>query len=540
MRRLEFAVVLLLVYGAAGASDHDSQRGHIPMMNRLIDEGFNHSQVAELASHLTDRIGSRLTNSPQARRAEAWSQQRLRAWGLSNVRAEGVEFGRGWSYSESQVRLLEPRHADYISIPVAWTPGTKGLQRAQAILAPMERDEDLEAWRGRLHGKVVLVSNPNPPEHRRYPRFERRSDDDLAELDHYRLPEHRHPESIRHQLHERGFDQRRDAFLAQEGAIAWIRTGYAEGNLVWGGGYQHRVGQTPTLPGFEVARDHYRQIARMAIAGETPVVEFLSETLFHDDDTKAYNILADVPGKRGSSEYVMAGAHLDSWAAADGAQDNAAGVAIVMEAARLLAVLDVKPRRTIRFALWGAEEQGMFGSLDYLQRYLARRAPVTEEAFERLPPFRIWDERWPITTLKGYEDLSVYFNLDNGSGKIRGIYTGGNLAAVPLFERWLSPFASMGANHVAAAPTRGTDHVPMRQVGIPAFQFVQDSLDWVAHTNLDHYDHLELADMRQAAVILAAVLLQAANHDSVVPRMPMPTRPTPTDPFEYPRQPRRH
>lgn len=506
----------------------------LKQINRLLDLGFNHSEVARTAAYLTDRIGPRLTNSPGARAAEAWTQAQFTAWGLDAVRAEPVEFGRGWSVEASSVELVTPRARRLDAIPIAWTPSTAGTVQAPVVVAVLRKDRDFEQWRGRLEGKIVLVSQPEAHDEPRYPAFTRKQHHELRELDRYRQPRRDHDVHVHRELRRRGFDKRRDAFLAAEGAVAWIRSGYAEGNLLWGGGYQHRVGETPALPGFEMARDHYRQIARLALDESAPVLALRSTVRYHDEDTRAYNIMADLPGKRRGAGYVMAGAHLDSWASSDGAQDNAAGVAIVMEAARLLAQLDDTPRRTIRFALWGAEEQGMFGSLAYLERNIARRGPLPEALYEDLPPFRVWDQRWPITPLPGHDDLSAYFNLDNGSGRIRGIYTAGNVAVVPLFKHWLRPFDSMDATHVVAAPTHGTDHVPMRQVGIPAFQFIQDSLDWVAHTNLDNYDHLRIDDMRQAAVVLAALLWQVANHEAPLPRMPIRREPAHFDPFAYP------
>lgn len=258
---------------------------------------------------------------------------------------------------------------------------------------------------------------------------------------------------------------------------------------------------------------------------------------FHDEDRNAYNVLADIPGRDAKAGYVMAGAHLDSWVASDGAQDNAAGSAVVMEAARILTKLGVKPKRTIRFALWSGEEQGILGSLAYAEKYLGSRPPETDPERKKVNPFYTWGARWPITPGPDHGALSAYFNIDNGSGKIRGIHTEGNVAVVPIFREWLAPFASMGATTVASSPTGGTDHVIMQAVGIPGFQFIQDPLDYdsrIHHSSVDSYDHLKMPDLKQAAVILASLLLQAANSDEPLPRMPLPSKPKPNDPFEYP------
>ena len=268
------------------------------------------------------------------------------------------------------------------------------------------------------------------------------------------------------------------------------------------------------------------------------MLELMSNVRFNDEDTNAYNVIADIQGSDPRAGYVMAGAHLDSWVAGDGASDNAAGTAVVMEAARILSSLRVKPKRTIRFALWNGEEQGLLGSLAYIDRHIASRPPETDPERANLPMNFGWANRYPITPKPGHRDLVAYFNIDNGSGKIRGIHAEGNVAAAPVLQEWLAPFASMGASKVVASPTTGTDHVFLQSVGIPAYQFIQDPLDYdsrIHHTSVDTYDHLKAEDMRQAAVILASVLLSAANGAEPLPRMPLPAKPRPSDPFAYPK-----
>jgi carboxypeptidase Q len=257
---------------------------------------------------------------------------------------------------------------------------------------------------------------------------------------------------------------------------------------------------------------------------------------YEDADHNAYNVFAEIPGSDPKAGYVMAGAHLDSWVAGDGAADNGAGSVMIMEAARILAALKVQPKRTIRFALWAGEEQGLLGSAAYVAKHLATRPPVTDPEMADLPPFFAMDS-YPITTLPEFSEIAGYFNIDNGSGKLRGIYTEGNFAVVPMLREWLSPFGSMGASSVVAEPTGGTDHVFLSRIGLPAFQFIQDPLDYetrVHHTDLDTYDHLRIQDMRQASVILASVLLASANSEKPLPHKALPTQPAATDPFEYP------
>jgi hypothetical protein len=533
--RIRRRSTFVLLLGAASALHAQTAEESNAVINRIIDEGFNRSEVAATAAYLTDRIGGRLTNSPAMRAAEEWTQRRFREWGLENVRAEGFDFGRGWSIESSDARLVEPRIKRYRAIPIAWTPGTNGPIRAPIVVAPLERDRDFDEWRGKLRGAIVLVTQPDEGSEPTEPPFRRRTDEDLAKLNEYPQPRTPPEEDFERRIRRSTFEARRDAFLAGEGALAWVEKARRDGGLLHGEGYAHRVGETPRLPGFELAAEDYRQLARLAKTDAPPVLELASEVAFHDDDHNAYNVLADLPGRDASAGYVMAGAHLDSWVGADGAQDNAAGSAVVMEAARLLAALDLRARRTIRFALWSGEEQGLNGSIAYAEQHLAERAPLEGER-AKLPRSLTWNQRWPITPRREHASLGAYFNIDNGSGKVRGIFAEGNVAVAPIFREWLAPFASMGATAVVTQRTGGTDHVPMQQIGIPAFQFVQDPLDYSArihHTSIDTYDHLKLDDMRQAAVILASLLWLAAEREEPLPRMPLPTRPAQTDPFEY-------
>ena len=527
MRTLFVASVVLLAAFPAGAQQVDD-------LNRIIDQGLNHSQVMQTAEHLMDSIGARLTNSPQMRKAEAWTQSQFRSWGLKNVRKDGFVFGRGWSITSSSVRMTAPRVMQLTAIPVAWTPATSGTITAQIVVAPMKRERDFEAWRGKLAGKIVLVSLPDDGSEPGEPAFKRLTDEEINKLDRYRQPDY-DPESIERRIKRQTFSVKLDAFLKSERALAWARMSYRDGKLLHGEGYQYRTGETPAVPGIEIAAEDYRRLARLAKVGAAPTLEVNSNIQFDDSDPKAYNILAEIPGTDPRAGYVMAGAHLDSWVAGDGAADNGAGTVVVMESARILASLGVRPRRTIRFALWAGEEQGLLGSLSYTEKYLATRAPAPgpESGIEQMMR---WRYRFPITPQPGHGQLVAYFNIDNGSGKVHGLYAEGNVAAVPLLRDWLQPFASMGAKSVVAAPTGGTDHVFMQAVGIPGYQFIQDPLDYgsrVHHTSIDTFDHLKAEYMRQAAVVLAGVLLQSANSAKLLPRMPVPTTGTPTKPFDY-------
>lgn len=527
-----FALAACLALFAAPTAAQEVDRA---ALNRILDEGMNRSEVMETAAYLTDRIGGRLTNSPQMRAAEAWAQQRFRALGLADVRAEGFEFGRGWSIVSHSARMTAPRVKTLTVMPVAWTPGTGGTLSAGIVVAPIDEVEDFDKWRGKLAGRIVLVSHPGTGSEPTEPAFKRLTDEDLKKADTYQMPNYS-PAEIEKRLERADFEEKRDAFLKAEGARAWVRISYRDGGLVHGAGYAYQAGRTPSLPGFELAAEDYRRLARLALTDAPPTLELMSDVRFHDEDMQAYNILADLPGSDPKAGYVMAGAHLDSWIGGDGAVDNAAGSAVVIEAARILTRLGVRPKRTIRFALWSGEEQGILGSLAYVERHLATRPPV-DPRHAHLRPGQTWRNRFPISLKAGHRDLVAYFNLDNGSGKIRGINAEGNVAAVPIFKEWLAPFASLGASTVAIRSTGGTDHVYLQSVGLPGYQFIQDPLDYSSrlhHTHIDTYDHLKGDDLRQAAVIMAAFLLNAANRKEPLPRAPVPSQPRATDPFEYP------
>ena len=504
-----------------------------PLITRIADEGFNHSQVAETAEYLADQIGGRMTNSPAMRKAEQWSQERFRTWGLKNVRTEAFDFGRGWWIESSHVRMIAPRPQELRAIPIAWTPATSGAVSAPIIVASMSADKDFAEWKGKLAGKIVLVSWPAPPKDDTEAPFQRLTEAEIIKLDKYQEQPF-DPDARSQRIERFRFRSHLDAFLAQEGAVAAVFMSRSEGRLVHGEGYGYKVGNTPKVPAVELAAEDYRKLARLAKIGEVKL-EIDSRVHYEDGDHNAYDIFADIPGSDPKAGYVMAGAHLDSWVAGDGAADNGAGSVVILEAARILASLNVQPKRTLRFALWAGEEQGLLGSAAFVEKHLAHRPPLGPQ-FADLPPAFLVDS-YPVQPLPGYAELVGYFNIDNGSGKIRGIYTEGNFGVVPIFREWLAPFASMGANTVVAERTGGTDHVYMSQLGLPAFQFIQDPLDYssrVHHTDLDTFDHLRPEDLRQASVVLASVLMTAAIAEKPLPRRPVPTQPVVADPFAYP------
>jgi len=306
--------------------------------NRIIDEGMNQSEVMTTAHELLDGIGSRLTNSPNTRLAEDWAVTKFRSYGLSNVRKDGFEFGRGWSMSPSSVSMIAPRPLPLTSIPVAWTPGTNGTIQAEIVVAPITDEDHFDEWRGKLNGKIVLLSLPGTGDELDTPQFRRLTGEDFNRLDEYRQPLH-DPAAEDRRIRRVTFGEKLDAFLAAEGALAWARRARRDGKLVHGEGYTYLAGRSPKLPGVEIAAEDYRRIARLAKSGSAPVLAINSDTRFHDDDLNAYNIIAEIPGTDPKAGYVMAGAHFDSWHGGDGAVDNGAGSVTVMEAARILSKL---------------------------------------------------------------------------------------------------------------------------------------------------------------------------------------------------------
>ncbi|MDB5720122.1 MAG: peptidase [Alphaproteobacteria bacterium] len=500
---------------------------------RILDEGMNRSQAMLNAHQLMDDIGPRLTISTNMRKAQDWAMAKFTGYGLTNVHKEGFVFGRGWDIIGSSVRLASPRPIQLVAIPIAWSPPTKGVLSAPVVVAPMDRPEHFAAYRGKLAGKIVMVTLPGEGSEPTDPPFHRLTSEEIGKENSFHPPHFDPEEQIRF-LKRIDFYRQLDSFLASEGALAVVRKARTDGKLVFGEGYQHAIGDTPKLPQVEIAAEDYRRIARMAKLGENPVVEIASDVRYLDDDSHAYNVIADIPGSDPKAGYVMAGAHFDSWVAGDGAADNGAGSIVVIEAARILRELGIRPRRTIRFALWSGEEQGLYGSANYVQQHLASRPGAIGPGGVLL-----WDQlvrNYPVTPSAGYGELKAYFNLDNGSGKIRGIYAEGNSAAVPMLREWLSPFEGMGAATVVAGPTTGTDHEPFQAVAIPGFQFIQDPLDYetrVHHSSIDTVDHLKADDLRQAAVIMASMLLAAANSDKDLPRPPLPAKPDASDPFKY-------
>jgi hypothetical protein len=458
---------------------------------RIEREALERSQLMDTAWYLTDVYGPRLTGSPHLRAAADYVIERLNAWGLDSPHLEAWgPFGPGWSNDRFAAIAVSPRAYPLTAYPKAWTPGTSGEVRAEAVIARIEDEADFERYRGRLEGKFVLTAplatSPPPGPPLVGPRETNRLE----------------------------FARKRMQFFVDEGVAALLEPSPGDGEqIVVGDGRltgSFAAGMYPwpeaVAPQVVLSADHYNRIARTLERRVPVVLEMNIVNSYYSADPDSFNVIAEIPGHGNAQEVVMIGAHLDSWHAGTGATDNAAGCAVVLEAMRILKATGLKMRRTVRLALWAGSEQGLQGSRAYVARHFVD----------------------PTTSLvrPDHARLSAYFNVDNGTGAIRGLHVQGNEAAAPVFERWMAPFPRAGVTTVSIRSREGSDHVSFDAVGLPGFQFIQDPLDHetrTAHSNLDVYDRLQPADLAQNAVIVASFAYHAANREERIPRKPIPT-----------------
>jgi hypothetical protein len=528
---LRETLALVLCLSPAAIASAASDEPDLTVMTRMRVESFQNSKVMDTLSHLTDVIGPRLTGSPAAKLANQWTRDRLESWGLVGARVEPWgDFGRGWSFDHVSVTMARPVRAPLLAFPKAWTPGTDGPVRGKVVKATLATDADLEPLRGKLAGAVVLRGEPRdvPPADR--PLFSRRERKDLEDIAAFAIPSPRPttgPGSTDEYRRTQEFERRLREFLRAEGALAVVEASVGEGGAirVQGGG-SRRPGEDPGPPALVMAVEHFNRIARLLALKQDVELEIDVRARFHDDDTRAYNTIAEIAGTDERGEIVMLGAHLDSWHAGTGALDNAAGCAVVMEAARILKAIGVKPRRTVRVALWTGEEQNLRGSGAYVSEHFAARAGETKEDLEM--PFSRRSLGGSLLLKPQHEKLSVYFNIDNGMGRIRGVYLQQNAAAGPIFESWLAPFHDLGAATVSMRDSGGSDHLVFDAVGLPGFAFIQDVplSSRTYHSNWDVYDHVVRDDLVQSSVILAAFVYNAAMRDARIPRKALPNSAT--------------
>ncbi|HLF35784.1 MAG TPA: M20/M25/M40 family metallo-hydrolase [Cyclobacteriaceae bacterium] len=482
------------------------------MVHRIRQEGLNHSGIEDITFHLTDASGSRLTNSPGFKRAADWTISQLTAWGLKNAALEPWgDFGKGWEVKKCYAAMTSPYYVPFICIPKAWTGGTGGLVSGAVMLIEINSEEDFKNYEGKLDGKIVLIKSRSQMQ----PGFEadadRLTDEELNELAKKPLGGRGRytPEFLAQVRSRRQFSRMIDEFLSEQNVSLVIRgaTG-KDGTFFTGGGADYKMEAKTAGPEIEMAPENANLVTRLIENGIEVKVEAEVQTQFYESDPDAYNVIAEIPGtdKNLKSELVMMGGHLDSWHTATGATDDAAGCIVMMEAVRILMALVVQPRRTIRIALWSAEEQGIYGSRYYVKNHFADQADM------KVKP--------------EHSRLSVYFNVDNGTGRIRGIYLQGNDMARPIFQKWFEPFEDMIDNTtISIRNTGGTDHLSFDAVGLPGFQFIQDPLDYdtrTHHSNMDTRERLVVDDLRQMAVMVASFVYNAAQRDEKLPRKPLP------------------
>ncbi len=518
MTKQHLAAVVLAVCAPFVAAAQE-EKVDLSVVNRIRAEAFENSKVMDHLSYLTDVYGPRIADSPNYLDAAGWAVKQLQGWGLEDAKLEKWgTFGRSWRWTRFAAHMTAPQQTSLIGVPLAWSPGTPGVVGGEVVLAPMRNVEDGAKYKGTLQGKIVFIEEPRELKLHLEADAKRWSDADLAaralapepgEIPHYgppaaalrpgeKPPTREQIQEARNKLNE---------FLKQEGVLAVVTPGYAgdDGTVFAMAAGSHDM-KTPLPPvSIALASEHYNRIARLVEKKIAVKLEMEVRAQILEDHPEGVNVVADLPGGAKKDEIVMLGAHLDSWQAGTGATDNGAGCAVVLEVMRILTALHLKMDRTVRVALWDAEEEGIIGSREYVKAHLA--------------------DRETMATKPEYARLSGYFNLDNGTGKIRGVYLQGNDMMRPLFEAWLAPFHDLGAATVTIRNTGGTDHLSFDAVGLPGFQFIQDPLDYMSrthHSNMDVYDRAQKGDLMQAAAIMASVVYDAATRPEMLPRKPMP------------------
>jgi carboxypeptidase Q len=517
-------------FGQAASSVYTAPKETI---DKIRDEGINRSQVMQTLSYMTDVIGGRLTGSPNMKRANEWTRDKMKEWGMQNAHLESWgPFGRGWSLRKFSANVVEPQYIPVIAYPSAWSPSTKGAMTSELVLLEAKTPEDLAKYKGQLAGKIVLISGERPLKAIDKPLVNRLSDEDLTKM--ATAPagsgdDGPPPEVFKNISTHFNFQAKQIKFLIDEGAAVMLEnSGAGSGGtlFVQGANVGVEMGEIKSfddlfeaaafqpqlkkweanmMPQAMLASEDFNRLVRMIKAGTRPKMTVEIDSQFYEDDPMGYNTIAEIPGTDPAlkDEVVMLGGHLDSWHSSTGATDNGAGCAAVMEAARIILASGLKPRRTIRVALWSGEEQGLFGSTAYVKQHFGEK------------------KRGTLAKGPDYEKLSAYYNLDNGTGKIRGVYMQGNSAVRPFFESWLTPFADVGAKTLTLSNTGGTDHLPFDAIGLPGFQFIQDPVEYntrTHHSNQDNFDRIQADDMKQASTIIAAFAYQTAMMDGKLPR----------------------
>jgi hypothetical protein len=514
----------------------------LTIYNKIRAEGFQHSHVMEYGSGLADGIGPRLTGSPNMKKANEWTRDQFAQMGCVNAHLEDWgEFGMGWKQNNTWVRMASPDTAVFVAQATPWSPATPGAVTGDAVWVHYDDLKDLDAYKGKLAGKVVLLGEMRDvpePDKAFSDRYTDKELEDLQTIDGGSgMPADYQARLARYIKRNKTIGEV-IKFLADEKVLGVIvpsrdgKNGGGTGIIFDDNGAA--LGRTPykvegkvPFPVVVTQIESYGRVYRLLQAHVPVQIEMNVDTTFTGDHEHGFDTVAEIPGTDPElkDQIVMVGGHLDSWIAGTGATDNGAGSIVAMEVMRILNNIGVKPRRTIRVALWSGEEEGLFGSKGYAKIHFGSAPPSTSPDQLALPEF-MRRPGGPLELKPEQKLVSAYFNIDNGTGKVRGIYTQENLAVVPIFQQWMAPLKDLGVTTITTKNTGGTDHLSFDAVGIPGFQFIQDSLDYESrthHSNMDTYERLQPADLKQIAVVEAIFVWNAANRDQMMPRKPLPT-----------------
>jgi carboxypeptidase Q len=545
MHRHNLVFAAALVLAALGSHAADVQQPttesiDLNAYNAIREEGLQRSHVMDYAGGLIDGIGPRLTGSPNMAKANAWTRDQLTKMGCVNAHLEDWgEFGMGWQQLNTWVRMTEPDTAIFVAQATPWSPSTNGPVTAQAVSLVVNESGDIAKYKGKLSGKIVLLGAMRDVPVPEKPFFERYSDKDLKELESLPLESEQAAMQARNERAIKRYKLLSELvpFLAAEKVVAVI---VPSRDGVDGGGTgiifddngadlsrtaYHR-NTAVTFPVVVAQIESYGRVFRL-IENHVPVsLEMNVETKFTGDHEHGFDTVAEIPGTDPAlkDEVVMVGGHLDSWISGTGATDNGAGSVVAMEVMRILNALKVKPRRTIRIALWSGEEQVVYGSKGYVDQHFGSFPRSTTPEQMELPEF-LRKPAGPLALKPEQKLISAYFNVDNGTGRIRGIYTQGNTAVDSIFAQWMAPLKDLGVTTISNRNTGGTDHLSFDAVGIPGFQFIQDPMDYETrthHSNMDTFEHLQPTDLKQIAVVEAIFVYNAAMREQMIPRKPLP------------------
>jgi hypothetical protein len=543
MKRLLSSAVVLSMAVLVAVGQPMSEPVDTAVVSKIKDEGFSRSRVMEYASYLTDVYGPRLTWSPEYRRGADWISGEFKKLGLTNIRYDYFKpVGKGWTLKKFNANMIAPVATPLIAYPKAWSPGTKGAVKGPVVVMKAQTSAELQQYKGKLKNAYVFLGEPRELKAWMEAPGKRLTDAELLAMANSaggagrmgRMM--RDSSALQRFVDQANFAAERHEFCMKEGAAMIVDAGRGDGgtifvagasvprkianiNEMFGGRTSPYDPEAPEImPQVSLAAEHYNRIVRMVEKGEKVQLEMQLDVSWSKPDS-GFNVLAEIPGTDLKDEVVMIGGHFDTWHAGTGATDNSSGTAVCLEAVRILQTLGLKPRRTIRVGLWGGEEQGLYGSREYVAEHLADR-----QSSDMLG-MMMGRNTGPLVKKPAYDKFSVYFNNDNGTGRVRGVYMQGNESVRPIFQAILKAANDPTAQTLTIDNTSGTDHLAFDGVGLPGFQFIQDPVEYETrthHSNMDVFDRLQADDLKQGAVMMAIFAYQAAMRDGLYPRKPMP------------------